>query len=268
MYPIFNIFGKEFPAWGSMVALGIIALVGILFYQFNKYHINNKKIDKLILFIACIGVMFYISAAFFDALWHNIDVWQKTGEFKWEWWGITFSGGMIGAIITYFVGYFIFFRDEKHNFLFYADFIIPGVVLTHAFGRVGCFLGGCCYGGHTDSWLGINYPTSYGMDTVYPTQLFETTFLVILFVVLFFFVKRNQLSIYLLTYGPFRYVLEFLRGDSRGGSIFGIFTPSQFLSVVMVIAGLFLLFMGPRITHYFKKKFHPELLELDNVKEA
>ena len=209
--------------------------------------------------------MFYLSAAFFDALWHNIDVWQKTGEFTWEWWGITFSGGMIGAIVTYFAGYFFLFKDEKHNFLFYVDFIIPGVVLTHAFGRVGCFLGGCCYGGHTDSWLGISYPITQGpnpiYDTVFPTQLFEAAFLFILFIVLFFFVKRNQLGIYLVTYGPFRYLLEFLRGDSRGGTILGIFTPSQFMSVIMVVAGIFFLIAGPHITHYLKKKFHPELLQ-------
>lgn len=264
MYPIFNIFGKEIPAWGSMVGLGVLCLVGILFYQFNKYNINNKKIDKLILFVACCGMMFYLSAVFFDALWHNIDVWQKTGVFEWNWYGITFSGGMIGAIITYFVGYFIFFRDEKHNLFFYIDFIIPGVVLTHAFGRVGCFLGGCCYGGHTDSWLGINYPTSYGWDTVFPTQLFEAGFLFILFIVLLFFVKRNQLCIYLLTYGPFRFLLEYLRGDSRGGTIFGIFTPSQFMSVIMIIAGILLIIFTNKITYALKKKYHPELLNPNN----
>lgn len=270
MHDTFNIFGMEVPAWGSMVSLGVLGLIGVMFYFFYKYNFTDKKIDTLVILIATCGMVMYVSAAFFDALWHNIDMWRQTGEFKWEWWGITFSGGLVGGVICYFILFFIFFKKERYNIFFYLDLTITGVTLTHAFGRIGCYLGGCCYGGETDSWFGVNYPvgtifqngqyiTVY--ENVYPTQLFEAAFLFILFIVLFFFIKKNQLRYYLVSYGVFRFLIEYLRGDSRGASFISFLSPSQFLSVLMIILGIVLFFFQDKITNWLKKKFNPELLE-------
>ena len=121
MYDTFNIFGIEVAAWGSMVALGVLALVGVAFYFFYKYNFSDKKIDTLVILTATCGMVMYASAAFFDALWHNIDVWRETGKFTWGWWGITFSGGLVGGIICYFVLFWIFFKKERHNIFFYLD---------------------------------------------------------------------------------------------------------------------------------------------------
>lgn len=260
MHPEFNIFGLTIPAWGTMVAIGVLALVGVMFYYFNKYKISDFNIDRLIMLTALSGLTMYLAASFFDSLWHNLDVWRETGVFKWEWWGVTFSGGLIGGLVVYFVGYWFLFKKERYHIFYYLDIIITGVVITHAFGRIGCFLAGCCYGKETTSWLGMVYPTDNGMLKVYPTQLFEAGFLVILFLILFFVVKKNQLRYYLVSYGVFRFILEYFRGDSRGATVFGILSPSQFLSVFMVIAGILLFIFGDKIVYLLKKKYNPELL--------
>lgn len=264
MHDTFNIFGFELPAWGAMVSLGVLCLIGVLFYFFYKYKFTDKKIDTFVILVAICGITMYVSAAFFDALWHNIDMWRQTGEFTWEWWGITFSGGLLGAIICYFILFWLFFKKERHNIFFYADMIITGVVLTHAFGRIGCYLGGCCYGGETTSWFGINYPVGSAFvggeyitiyKNVFPTQIFEAAFLFILFIVLFFFIKKHQLRFYLVSYGIFRFLLEYLRGDSRGASFLNFLSPSQFLSVLMVVVGILLFIFEDKITRWIKQKY-------------
>ena len=83
----------------------------------------------------------------------------------------------------------------------------------------------------------------------------------ILFIVLFFFIKKNQLRYYLVSYGTFRFVLEYFRGDSRGASFISFLSPSQFLSVLMIILGIVLFIFGDSIVNWLKKKYSPELLE-------
>ena len=135
------------------------------------------------------------------------------------------------------------------------NILITGVVLAHAFGRIGCFLAGCCYGIPTDSFLGVVFPHGHAHDAfpdtaIYPTQLFESLFLFGLFFVLHFVKKlrNNEVEIYLIAYGTWRFLVEFIRGDDRG-SLFGFITteynifptPSQYLSLLMIIGGIYLL---------------------------
>jgi len=268
MYPEIDIFGINIPSYGLMISIGVVCMVLVMFYYFRKIKLNDALIDRLIIATAIGGLMMYFSAMFFDALWHNLDTWHETGKFTWEWWGITFSGGLFGGVIAYFIAYWFLFKNQRYNIIYYFNFIITGVVIAHAFGRIGCFLAGCCYGKETTSWLGMNYPVKdiiggvyKDYAKVYPTQLFESGFLFILFAVLFFGIKKHQLRIYLMSYGTFRFILEFFRGDSRGNTIFGVLSPSQFLSVIMIILGILLIFFEDKIKIHLMKKYNPELLE-------
>ena len=130
---------------------------------------------------------------------------------------------------------------------------MPGLVLAHGLGRVGCFLGGCCFGRITEGSLGVvfangtpaamAYPntlTHEGSFTLLPTQLFEAVFEVMLFLIMVAFYKRlrdKNLWIYLVFYSTFRFVLEFWRGDDRGSTGFFL-TPSQLMSVFLFAAGV------------------------------
>lgn len=63
--------------------------------------------------------------------------------------GFVFYGGFIGA--TAAVWWFC--RDRKIPFLRLADVIVPTVALGQAFGRLGCFAAGCCWGKPTSVHL-------------------------------------------------------------------------------------------------------------------
>lgn len=260
MLPNITIFGIDIAGYGLMISIGIVFLAIYLIYQLRKYHVSEKKIDKFIIVGAISGAFFYLAASFFDDLWHSIEYYQTYGEWKWVEYGITFSGGLIGGVLAFIILILIFFRKEKYNLGFYCDVAAPGIVLAHAWGRIGCFLGGCCYGAPTDSWLGVIFPPGSDAAQVYgygvkvlPTMLFESAFLFILFVVLFFFVKKHHMNYYLISYGVFRFLIEYLRGDDRGASFFNFLSPSQLISVLMIIVGVLLIFFSDKIKDWLMK---------------
>lgn len=231
--------------YGVMVAVGILAAVLMLFYGCKKKGIEEKFVDFL--FYNSIGsiVIGMGSAALFQAIYDYI----KTGIFDLTA-GLTFIGGLIGGSVTFLASYFIFRKRYTSKLLDVLSILPVCIAVGHAFGRIGCFFAGCCYGKKTDCFLGVKFPKL--SSPVHPTQLYEATFLFILFAVMFYLVMkknfRHNLSVYLICYGIFRFSLEFLRGDNRGEFVSGI-TPSQFWSLCMIVIGialfLFLHFVFP-----------------------
>lgn len=71
--------------------------------------------------------------------------------------GLVFYGGLIGATI----GSVIFARKHGIEFFRLADLAIPTVSLGQAFGRLGCFSAGCCWGditSHDKAPLAVEFP--------------------------------------------------------------------------------------------------------------
>ena len=129
------------------------------------------------------------------------------------------------------------------------------ITIAHGFGRVGCFMAGCCYGIETDSWLGVQFP--HLAHAVYPTQLFEALFLFALSAILFYIAIKKRsaytLPLYLLSYGIFRFCLEFLRGDNRG-ELLSSLSPSQWFSIIAIISAI-LVFFIIKNSHKLKIKY-------------
>ena len=251
-----------------MFFLGIILGVGYLYFKTKKWDISNKQMDKLIIILGISGIIFYLSASFFDSLF------QVLKGNSWEEGGITFLGGAIMAIISFSLLFWFLLKEKRSELRTYLNVLVGGIVIGHAFGRIGCFFAGCCFGEITDSFLGIvfpensapfNYVVNHYLDLgktieeantlalstkILPTQLIEAGFLFILFGVLNL-IKKNQFEVYLLSYGIFRFTLEFFRADDRG-SLFGIFSPSQWLSLLLIVSGIIsivLLYIKKHQTH-------------------
>lgn len=157
--------------------------------------------------------------------------------------GITFIGGFIGGALFFLAIYFMM-RPRLSMRLSQVVSMIPcAITVAHAFGRVGCFFAGCCYGKATDSVFGVEFPPASPapLYPVHPTQLYEAIFLFVLFgvcslLVLKFKFKHN-LSLYFIGYGIFRFGLEYLRDDDRGALVGGI-SPSQFWSLGLILVGI------------------------------
>jgi phosphatidylglycerol:prolipoprotein diacylglycerol transferase len=120
-------------------------------------------------------------------------------------------------------------------------------VLAHAIGRVGCFLNGCCYGKPSSLPWAVAFPFN-GVPR-HPTQLYEMGALLTLFFILKA-LERKKLKagtlflIYGLSYGIWRFGVEFLRGDSTG--VLWNLTVFQLASIALVFG--FLLILSLRST--------------------
>lgn len=155
--------------------------------------------------------------------------------------GFVFYGGVIGGLAVLY----LLTRKYRVNFLEHVDIIALTIPLGHFFGRLGCFFYGCCYGRHTDSWIGIEFPhgSPAGMigGKVIPTQLISAFFLLMIFFLLLFIRRRQRfqgqiLLSYFILYGIFRFIIEFFRGDPRG--FWGIFSTSQVIALLLIISGI------------------------------
>lgn len=144
--------------------------------------------------------------------------------------GYVFYGGLFGFIFALHImskG-----QAEFRRKLF--SLIVPAFPLFHAFGRIGCFLTGCCYGKKLSSSL---FVMNIEIDRI-PVQLIEAMLEAVIFLVLCVVKKKkaeiNLLAVYLNTYAILRFCLEFLRGDETRG-IFGVLSTSQYISLFIVI---------------------------------
>lgn len=233
MYPL--IFGSISSYW-VFVALG--AIVAMVIYRFLS--ITFKISDEAYLrFGWILGVSVpagFIFAFLFQALYNFIG--GRDEIFI----GLTFMGGLLGGIITFYcISIFATKGNVRHQIWNMTCLAPIPITAAHAIGRLGCFFAGCCFGKETDSCIGVLFPGH--THKVIPTQLMESIFLTILCVFLLliiFKLKKFSLTplIYLFSYSIFRFVLEFWRGDYRGGA--GFFSPSQWQSIIMFLAAVIL----------------------------
>jgi phosphatidylglycerol---prolipoprotein diacylglyceryl transferase len=165
--------------------------------------------------------------------------------------GGVFYGGLLLAVIV------AFWYIARHRMPFWTtcDVFAPGIALGHVTGRLGCLAAGCCYGKPTDvPWAIVftnplaatNVGTPLGIP-LHPTQLYEAGAALVIVTVLLVTERRGRLFAgrtfwsYMFLYAVSRYVIEMYRGDPRG-TVFGIFSTSQFISIVLGPLSLFMLF--------------------------
>ena len=162
--------------------------------------------------------------------------------------GFVVYGGIIAGVLAAI----IYCKRKKLVFLEYFDLCSASIALAQGFGRIGCFLAGCCYGRETTSSLGVVFPEGSLAPAgvkVLPTQLFSSAGdFGIMFVLLWHYHHRKKVGdtgfLYMLLYGIGRFGIEFLRNDNRGEV--GIFSTSQFISLFIIAAAILLFFWRNR----------------------
>ena len=235
--------------YGIMIGVGL-ALGFIVLTLYCKRLKIDEKFSDFVFMNGMFAVLFgFLSATLFQAFYNYLD--NPEAGFNLGG-GMTFLGGLIGGVVIFLVVY-IFFAKKYETKLYEVLTVVPCVItVAPAFGRLGCFFAGCCYGKPTDSFLGVKFP--HLSHTVHPTQLYEAAFLFILFGVCTFLIYKyefkHNMSVYLISYGIFRFCIEFLRGDHRG-ELLGFISPSQTWSLLMVVIGVGLIFL---MKYWYKKK--------------
>jgi phosphatidylglycerol:prolipoprotein diacylglycerol transferase len=155
-------------------------------------------------------------------------------------------GGFSGGIIVVFI-LKLAWKTEIFKLL---DLISPGYALALSIGRIGCFMGGCCYGKHTDSSWGVYFthcmaPASQKLQPLIPIQLISSILLFILTLLLIYiYIKSsspgNSIITFIIIYSISRFIIEYFRDDSRH-YVFSL-SDGQIYSILMLIAGIILIF--------------------------
>lgn len=236
MHPVlFSIGFLTIYSFGAVIAVGYLLAAALVWVDARR---AGK--DPVVLLDLGVGLMLsaLLGGRVLYILLHLEDYLKDPLEgFKIQHGGLVFYGGFAGALLFVFV----FIRKRKLPLWKTLDAIVPYAVLVHAFGRIGCFLNGCCYGKPTHLFWGVFFPGQH--YRIHPTQLYESFFLFVLFGLLRIVSRRkirgegSLFCLYLFSYGLFRFGIEFLRGDQE--TFFWNFTLPQLFSVVLVAGSLF-----------------------------
>ena len=174
MYPVIYDLGPlAINSYGLM--LGIAFIVGI-YLSTKLAEKNDIKPDHLLNLGIIIIISAVIGARIFFIL-ENISSFTNNPTQIVKFWsgGFVFYGGFIVSILVSY----LYCRKNNISFLQIADAMSPGVALGLAIARIGCFLGGCCFGKPTNCFLGVSFPKNspatytYGPDHhIHPVQLY------------------------------------------------------------------------------------------------
>jgi phosphatidylglycerol---prolipoprotein diacylglyceryl transferase len=249
MHPILiNAFGLSIHSYGVLLAIGFMVGISLAAKEAVRTGVDPEKVLNLTFWIL-------VSSIAGSRIFHCLVFYPQYLEdplriFKlWEG-GLVFYGGFLGAILASV----LYTRVHKMNFWQISDIMIPSVMLGLMFGRIGCFLAGCCFGKScpADFPLGISFHNMLGLGVkgipLYPTQPLSAANAFVIFLILWLYRKRKRfhgelLAITLILYPITRSLVEILRDDPRGFVNLGFcsLSESQVVSVAMLFVAAYIL---------------------------
>ncbi len=167
--------------------------------------------------------------------WH-----QYAGDFAGLWRTLTSGRAFYGGLVMLLLVFVWYAKKRKLPTQTLWALFAPAIPLFMVFGRLGCFMAGCCYGKEVP-WGIVFPPDSLAVQGValFPSQLAEAAGQLILFVFLALAERRIQQKQFLIlwylgSFAVLRFVLEFFRGDTARG--IWLLSTSQWISIVIFAA--------------------------------
>jgi phosphatidylglycerol:prolipoprotein diacylglycerol transferase len=254
MHPFFHVFGYRIPAFAVMMLAAALVTYLLVYLLTRKTPLWQDASNYYFFTLAgALGGAYLLNVALtlpaalsrWDALIKRYPLTEALNLLIQSVSGLIFYGGLIGGGLMML----LYSRVFKTPLLPYLDVFASVAPVTHAIGRVGCFLSGCCYG--------VPLPNSHPLSVIYPPEslaapfgvpllaapLLEAGINLILAVGLFVYKKRLQpkagmtAAVYICCYAVIRFVLEFWRGDLARGVWWGVST-SQIISVGVLAVGV------------------------------
>ena len=237
---IFTIGRFTIHGYGLMIGIGVVCAILLAQVRAKKKGLSTDtfySIALLALIFGFIGAKLLFCLVEFKAVIENPRL-ILSGD------GFVLYGGIIGGVVAVMV----YCRVKKVSFLQYFDLAAPSIALAQGFGRIGCFLAGCCYGRQTDSWFCLVFHNSqYAPNGVklLPTQLISSAGDFLITLVLLLYARKDRKrgktgGLHLILYSVGRSAVELLRADYRGAV--GPLSTSQFISIFILLLGVLLFF--------------------------
>ncbi|MBX2966158.1 MAG: prolipoprotein diacylglyceryl transferase [Cyclobacteriaceae bacterium] len=238
MYPVlFKLGSVTIYSYGFLIAIGVVCAVAYMTIRGKKevgLTFDQANTLFLLVFIAAVvgGKVFL----FFE----NPSWYMESPKRLFTGSGFVFYGSFLFAVPTMLW----FFKKNKLPVYQMLDIMAIVTCLVHMFGRLGCFMAGCCYGKPTTSAFGVVFTDpacqAKPLNTpLYPTQLMESGFIFLVMLFLLFIRQKKKFHgqlflLYLMLYAVGRFVLEYFRGDEvRGFVVDGYVSHSQFIALAI-----------------------------------
>jgi len=253
---LFEIFGIQIKSYGLMIAIGIIVAATLFINKGKKKGFDEDSLLNLIIF-AIIGGMLGGKGLFIITEFKNI---IKEPSIL-----LNFGYGFViyGAIGGGALAMYLYCKKKNWNIIKMLDMTVPGLAIAQGFGRIGCFLAGCCYGAETTLPIGVKFPKGSLAPAgicVQPTQIYSSIFDFLLGFFLLYYSKKERkngkvMGLYLIIYSIGRFLVEFLRDDQRGSV--GVLSTSQFISIFTLVLGI-IIFNNHKIFKGAKKNIEEQ----------
>ncbi len=241
-------------SYGLMLAIGFLVALWFAQRRAVKQKLDENKISDLCFYLIVSGVLgsriLYVLLNWRYFRGHLFDIFKV-----WEG-GLVFYGGFILAFLVFI--WFVW--KNKLSYARVADLMSVPLALGIFFGRLGCFLNGCCYGKISKEW-GISFPAKdippvFAQQVadglikpdavcslpVMPTQLYAALHGLVIFFILVWIEKKSRqpwfsfLS-FVFMYAIGRFILENFR-FYEGQYLFLQLSISQWISLLIAIIAL------------------------------
>lgn len=234
--------------YGLMIGIGFLLGITLASRRAKKEGINPELILDMgvyLLLAAIVGSRaLYVLTTLREFTRNPLDVFAI-----WKG-GLVFYGGLLAAVP---VG---IWYVRKHSLPVWktADIMAPSIALAHAFGRLGCFFAGCCYGAPCSGPVCMTFSDPRSLAPLgvplFPTQLMESGGEFLIFGLLLALRPHKRFDgqlfgLYLIFYAMLRFTIEFFRGDVARGVYFGgLISTSQIIAILIALAAAFAMGIG------------------------
>jgi phosphatidylglycerol:prolipoprotein diacylglycerol transferase len=153
-------------SYGLMMVIGFLLAVYLIRRLSRNITPDPQLITNAALYSLIAGV---VGSRLFYVI-HHLDEFQGGVASFFAIWkgGLELLGGVILAVTVIFI-YLLYHKLPVRHYL---DILAIALMLALAFGRIGCFMRGCCFGKPTKLPWGVRFP--YGSDPyysqIYPNQ--------------------------------------------------------------------------------------------------
>src|SRR5665213_570904 len=248
MFPrLIQIGSFSVPTYGVLVALAFLLALSLASRFAKQRGINSEKVVNVGVYCGLAGMLgakILMIALDPELRDHPAEIFSlATLQSA----GIFFGGFILALVFAVF-----YMRAQKLPVLATSDIFAPGLAIGHGIGALGCFAAGCCWGKPTHLPWAVTFTNTNATTGVplgiplHPTQLYEAFAEGIICLILISRLRRPHrdgqiIGLYALLYGCARFGVEFLREHDSSNPLGGPFTLEQWISLVLALAGVYLI---------------------------